>query len=127
MLTILDQVLHRLVYMGPSRLFLPLDQADAALVTIPFLVVVAAMGIALTTCAPLPQFADLNRLPDIPAYLVAIEEIGSMDVVAPPIIAISLLHRVNVTNEVLEDRMTAVLGDQIDPGDRIPARRAAWP
>jgi hypothetical protein len=40
--------------MSPFRLILPLDQADAALVTIPFLVMVAAVGIALTTRDLLP-------------------------------------------------------------------------
>ena len=77
--------------MRPFRLIIPLDMADTALVTIPFLVMVAAMGIALTTRDLLPQLADLYRLPNIPAYLVAIEVVGSMDVVAPPIIAIALL------------------------------------
>ncbi len=68
-LIVLDQVLHREVRMGPSRLILPLDKADSTPIAIPLLVVIAAMGIALKASNLLPQFADLNRLPDIPAYL----------------------------------------------------------
>jgi hypothetical protein len=112
MLIVLDQVRHCLVGTRPYRLIIPLDMADSAPIGIPFLVMVAAMGTALTTRDLLPQFADLNRLPDIPAYLVAIEEVGCVYVIAPSIIAISLLYRVDVPNEVLEDRIAAVLGYQ---------------
>ena len=49
-LIILDQVLHHLVHMRPSRLP-PLDQADAALVTIPFLVMVSDSRKSDAKCA----------------------------------------------------------------------------
>ena len=48
-LIVLDQVLHREVRMGPSRLILPLDKADSTPIAIPLLVMIAAVGIALTT------------------------------------------------------------------------------
>jgi len=73
---------------------------------------VAAMGITLTTRDFLPQFADLDRLPDIPAYLVAIEEVGSMNVIAPAVITPPLFHCIDVPNEVLEDQMAAVFSNQ---------------
>lgn len=87
-LTILDQILHCLVYMSPFRMILPLDQTDAALVTVPFLVMVAAVGIALTMSDLLPQLADPSCLTDIPAHYVAIEVVGHMDVVPTPLLAI---------------------------------------
>lgn len=94
------------------RLIVPLEPANTALVAIPLLVMVTAMSITLTTRDRLPQLANLNRLQDIPAHVIAIEEVGRMDVVTPPVIAVSLLHCINVSDKALKDRMAAVLGDQ---------------
>jgi len=111
-LTILDQVLQRFMRMRPYRLISPLDPADATRLAISALVMVAAVRISLATSDLLPQLADLNRLPDIPAHHVAIEEVGSMDVVAPSVITIPLLYCADISSEVLESRMTTVLGNQ---------------
>lgn len=92
MLVVLDQILHREVRISPDRLILPLDKADSTPIAISLLVMIAAVGIALTTRDLLPQLAELNRLPDITAYLIAIEEVGCMDVVSRTVIAIPLLH-----------------------------------
>ena len=105
MLIVFDQVPHCLVGIRPLRLIIPMDLADAELVAVLILVMVAAVGITLTTSDLLPQLADPSCLTDIPAHYVAIEEVGCMDVVTPAVISIPLLNRVDVPDKVLEDRM----------------------
>ena len=92
-LIIFDEVFHHLVNMAPNSSVIPLDAADTTLVSISLVaVVITAVRVALTARDLFPQFADLSGLPDIPTHHVAIEKVSRMDVVAPPVIAIPLLH-----------------------------------
>lgn len=62
----------------------PLNAADTALVPVQLLIVVAAVHVALAMRDVFPQLAELNGLEDVSTHLVAIEEVASMDVAAPP-------------------------------------------
>lgn len=52
------------------------NDADTTLVSIPFLVMVAAIEVALAARDALPQLANLLSLVDISTYMITIEEIG---------------------------------------------------
>ncbi len=91
-LIIFGEVFHHLVNMAPNSSVIPLDAADTTLVSLSLLLVITAVRVALTARNLFPQFADLSGLPDIPTHHVAIEKVSRMDVVAPPVIAIPLLH-----------------------------------
>ena len=56
-LSIFDEVRHHHVNIAPNCLITPLDATDATLVSVLFLIVVAAMRIALTTGDVFPQVA----------------------------------------------------------------------
>ncbi len=98
--------------MAPNRSILPLYATDATLFTVLPLIVIAAVHVALAVRNVLPQLTELNGLEDVSTHLVAIKEVGSMNVVAPAIIPITLLHRVDVTDEVVEERITSMLGNE---------------
>jgi hypothetical protein len=57
MLSILDEILHHLVYMAPNPSIIPLDATDTTLVSMLLLVMVTAMRIALATGDVFPQLA----------------------------------------------------------------------
>lgn len=113
MLSVFDEILQRLVHIGSARSVAPQDEADTTLIAIPLLVMVTAVRVALTMRDVLPEFAQLDGLVDIPTYLVAIEEIGSMDVVPPTIFPVALLDYVDVADKVLEDRIAFVRSNQL--------------
>ena len=104
-LGVFDEILHCPVDMRSNRLIPPLDLANAALITISILVMIAAFHVALTTRNVFPQAPDLDGFPDIPADHVAIEEVSSMDVIALTIIPVTLLHRVDVADKMFKDRI----------------------
>ncbi|KFJ90102.1 hypothetical protein JF55_21315 [Pseudomonas sp. 1-7] len=112
MLSIFDEILHRLVNIATNRSITSQDAADTTLCTVLPLVVVATVYATLAASKVLPQLAELDSLIDISMHLVAIE-VSSMDVVAPAIVPIPLLHRVDVAYEVIEDRVVLVLGNQL--------------
>ena len=76
-LGIFDEILHCPVDMRSSRLLLPPNMAQSALITISSLVMIAALHVALTTRNVFPQAPDPDGFPDIPADHVAIEEVSS--------------------------------------------------
>ncbi|WP_157720921.1 hypothetical protein [Pseudomonas vancouverensis] len=53
---------------------------------------IAAAHVAMTMRDVLPQLTELNGFVDVSTHLVVIEEVDSMDVVAPTIIPILLFH-----------------------------------
>ncbi|MNF15095.1 hypothetical protein D3C80_2175610 [compost metagenome] len=57
MLSIFDEILHRLVNIATNRAIPPPDATDTALVTVLFLVMVAAVHVALTMRDVLPELA----------------------------------------------------------------------
>ncbi|MCY1437679.1 hypothetical protein D9M71_538500 [compost metagenome] len=71
------------------------------------------MHVALAMRDILPQLTKLDGLVDVSTHLVAVEEVGRMDVVAPAIIPIPLLHRTDVANEVVEYRVSLMLSNQL--------------
>lgn len=83
MLSIFDEILHGPMHVGPNCSITPQNAADTTPVFVLFLIVVAAVDVALTIRDVLPQLAEHGLL-DITLHIVAIEEVGSMDVVAPP-------------------------------------------
>ena len=106
LLGVLDQVAHRVVDMGTDISITPQDHTDTTLVSVLFLVVVAAIEVALPPSDAFPQFTDLLRRVDVSTYFIAIEEVGRVDVIAP---ILSLLNRTDVTSEVLKDRVALML------------------
>lgn len=113
MLSIFDEILYCLVHMAPNCSITPQDAADITPVSVSLLIVVAAVDVALAMRDVLPQLAELNGLEDVSTHLIAIKEVSSMDVVAPTIIPVSLFDRINVADEVVKDRITLVLGNQL--------------
>lgn len=113
MLSILDEILHYLVYIATNHSITSQDAADTTIFTVLFLIVVAAVYTTLATRKVFPQLAELSGLVHISMHLVAIKEVGRVDVVTPAIIPISLLHCINVADEVVEDRIAPMLGNQL--------------
>jgi hypothetical protein len=109
MLSVLDQVAHRVVDMTPGIQIVSSYDTESAPLTILFLVVIAAVEAALSPSNALPKLTYLLCLIDVSTNLVAIEEVGRMDVVAP---VVALLPRTDVTNEVVEDRVALMLCNQ---------------
>jgi len=107
----LDQVPHKLASLLPSQFVILLNTTNASRDAkgCPFLI--TAVRHALAARDLFPHSANFACLIDIAANLVAIEEVGSVNMITTPTSSIALLHCIGIADEVIEHRATTVLGN----------------
>ena len=101
--------MHSVVDMRTDLSVIAMNYADSQPFPVLALVLIAAIEMAEPVCQASPQITNLPRLVDILAYLCAIEEERSVDVIAP---TFPLLYCTDISGLILENRIALTLGDE---------------